>query len=151
MTSSSFSLRPSLISGIFDIILLIFDIILLIFDIKPTEDYKLAVVRFITSNQDSSIEKEDLWLKNDDFGGDQVGLRIRSEHEDDCWCTVELCTEKATAAQAAIDLQGEGQRGGEGEQAGFLALRFDPGELQGGADGAGPLCCVPGGREGIAH
>ena len=72
-------------------------------DIKPTEDYKLAVVRFITSNQDSSIEKEDLWLKNDDFGGDQVGLRIRSEHEDDCWCTVELCTEKATAAQAAIE------------------------------------------------
>ena len=37
-----------------------------------------------------------------DFGLAVVGLRMRSEHEDDCWATVELKTDAATAIQSEI-------------------------------------------------
>ena len=37
---------------------------------------------------------------SEDFKIAVVGLRLRSEHEDDCWCTLELCSEKGESCKA---------------------------------------------------
>lgn len=41
---------------------------------------------------------------SEDFKLAVVGLRLRSEHEDDCWCTVELCSERAAALKMEIEV-----------------------------------------------